>query len=97
MAIFESGYAPVTTIAGGGTSSVFVAGSVSAGSRDVTVINQGPNTVYVGQSAVTTATGLPVAAGNQVTLQGPVITVYAVAASGGATVAAGLASQIVVD
>lgn len=97
MAIFETGYAPVTSIAASGTSQVFVAGSVSTGSRDVTLVNQGPATIYVGQSGVTSSTGFPVAVGNQLTLQGAVVNVYAVAGTGGATVEAGLVSQAVID
>lgn len=97
MALFETGYAPVTTLAAGGTSSVFVAGSVTAGSRDITLINTGAGTAYVGQTGVTQTTGLPVPPGYQLTLQGAVFTVYAVGGTGGTTVEAGLATKVSVD
>ena len=61
--------------------------------RDITLVNTGPSTVYVGQTGVTASTGIPVAAGDQLTLQGPAVALYAICASGGsATVEATLAT-----
>jgi hypothetical protein len=37
---------------------------------DVTVVNTGPNTMFIGQSTVTASTGLRVPAGAQVTING---------------------------
>ena len=37
---------------------------------DLTIVNVGANTAYLGQSTVTTATGLPIPAGGQVTVKG---------------------------
>ncbi len=80
MAIFETGYAPVTSV-GTIASIIFNAGSVSAGSRDVTVINTGPagGTIYVGggSAAANATTGIPVVVGAQVTLQGAAVTLWA--------------------
>ena len=99
MAIFETGYAPVTSV---GTIStiVFNACSVNTGSRDVTVINTGAGTVWVGggSAAVGGLAGMTLVPGAQVTLQGPAITLWGVtnAGAGGAnvtsTVQAGLAT-----
>lgn len=68
--------------------------------HDLTLVNDGPATIYIGGSSVTTATGLPVAPGVQVTLQGWTATagsggvLWAITASGSAatTVEVGLAS-----
>ena len=50
--------------------------------RDVTVINQGPGVLFLGGSTVTTATGLPVPVGAQVTIRGYVGTAGSTAATG---------------
>lgn len=50
--------------------------------HDVTVINQGPGILYLGGSTVTTATGLPVPVGAQVTIRGYVGTAGSSAAAG---------------
>lgn len=50
--------------------------------KDVTVINQGPGILYLGGSTVTTATGLPVPVGAQVTIRGYVGTAGSSAAAG---------------
>lgn len=47
-----------------------------------TVINTGANTFYLGQSGVTSTTGLPCAPGDQVTLTGTEVAIYAICASG---------------
>lgn len=96
MAILETGYAPVTAI-GTASSLIFNSGSVSAGSRDVVVINMGQSTVYVGGSVSVGGgqAGFPVAAGGQLTLQGPAVTLYAnTLASTTSTVQAGLGTLV---
>jgi len=66
------------------------------GTRDVTVMNTGPNSVWLGTStSVTTATGFKVGVGEQLTLQGVASKISGVTATGPlpATVIAGLASN----
>lgn len=83
-----------------GNSSALAALSPAVTLKDVTVLNNGPSTVFVGQSGVTATTGLPVKAGQQVTVAGFSATsgtttsdVYAICASGGsAVVETGLAT-----
>lgn len=66
--------------------------------RDITLVNSGPSTVYVGQVGVTATTGIPVAVGDQLTLQGPAIALSAICASGQtSTIEAGLATVAAVD
>ncbi len=96
MAIFESGYNPVTSISAGGTAQIFNAGSVSTGSRDTTLLNEGAGTAYVGQLGVTSLTGFPVPPAAQLTIQGPVVTLYATATVA-TTVEAGLATITSID
>lgn len=98
VAIFETGYAPVTSV-GTVSSIIFNSGSVSTGSRDVTVINQGPTTCYVngGSAAASAILGVPVAAGQQLTLQGgTAITLWANTQTAGTTttVQAGLGTLV---
>ena len=59
-------------------------GAITAGSvlRDVTIENQGPDVVYIGGSTVTTATGLAVPVGGQVTIQGYDVTSVASSTTG---------------
>lgn len=58
----------------------------------VTVLNSGTVTLYVGGSTVTTATGVPVGPNSQLTLQGPMVALYGITASGTTFVEAGLTS-----
>ena len=92
MAIFESAIQQVSTA----TSTAAVIwdtdyssgtaygplGTIPTGSvlKDVTIINQGPDVVYIGGATVTTSTGLAVPVGGQVTIQG-----YNVTSSSGST------------
>jgi len=65
--------------------------------RDVTLMNQGTATIYVGGSQVTaTNTGVPVASGQQLTVAGAAQNLWAITSAGTATVEAGLASVDVV-
>ena len=74
MALFGPGSA--TTVS---TVATLVYTATSGGLQvNPTVINQGPNTFALGTSSVTYATGLLVAAGDQVTLQGQEISIYAI-------------------
>lgn len=85
-------------------SSALAALSPAVTLNDVMVQNNGPSTIYVGQSGVTSTTGLPVKAGKSVVLPGFTATsgttandVYAICASGGsAVVEAGLATTDIV-
>lgn len=60
-----------------------------------TVVNQGPNTAYLGGSAITATTaGMQLNAGEQLTVQGLVNNLYAAVANGNsATILVGLASN----
>lgn len=97
MAIFESNIVQTTTItsaalvwdpsnssttAFGPQGKVPVLTPVAQTLKDVTVINQGPGILYLGGSTVTTATGLPVPVGAQVTIRGYVGTAGSSAAAG---------------
>ncbi len=104
MAIFANGPATqttsVTTTSGTATAQIFniTATGVSGTLRNVLVVNAGTVSVYVGGgTAVTTVTGVPVAAGNQLLLEGPAINLYALTSAGTSTVIAGLATQTVAD
>lgn len=67
--------------------------------KDVTLENVGTVTVFIGQSTVTSSTGIPLLAGQQLTINGfstPAgsggTVLYAITASGSSTVVAGLAT-----
>lgn len=71
MAIFETGYAPVSTV-GTVPSIIFVSGSVtttasSASPISIIVVNQGASTVYIGGGSIgaTTSTGVPLTQGQE--------------------------------
>jgi hypothetical protein len=90
MALFTPG-----TVVAVATSAVEVYTPTSAGTAvNPTVINTGSNTIYLGQSGVTSSTGLKVAPGAQVTLSGTEEAIYAICASGHtpSTTLAGLAT-----
>lgn len=65
---------------------------------NITIVNTGSTTCFVGQSAVTAVTGIPLAAGQQLTIQGWTSAqgggnvLFAITASGSTTVEASLAS-----
>ena len=97
MAIFDSGSpAYQATALVGGTAVLIWSGTVTALNsispavtlRDITIVNTGANTLYIGGSSVTSA-AMPLAAGAQLTVQGWSATsgkttndVYAIAVSG---------------
>lgn len=103
MAIFANSAATQTTSVGNSATEVFnpSASGIPSGVTlyDVTLINTGTVTVYLGQSAVTAVTGLQLAAGQQVTYnhesfaQGTAANaIYAITSSGTTSVLAGLAT-----
>ena len=68
-------------------------GTALTSPRDITLINAGTvNTVYVGGTAVTQYSGIPVGPGSQLTLQGTALTLSACTSTSTSTVIAGLAS-----
>jgi len=91
-----------TSVTNGSTFS-FPAGSTL---HDLTIINTGSVTCYVGSSSVTAATGFPIKPGEQLTIQGQVTAatsgvlgwnIYAITSSGTTTTEASLATVAVVD
>ena len=90
-AVFNPNAAPFSTLAGP--------------LKDVTIENVSATvTVYLGQSTVTSSTGLPLGPGQQVTFEGSSTpagasgtAIYAITASGTASVVAGLATLNIVD
>lgn len=112
MAIFEGNLVQVSTIttaalvwdpSNTSTSTFGPAGAVNVLTpaqtlRDVTIINTGANTVWLGGSTVTAATGLALPAGAQITYNGYTAVAGATAgriygiSTGGTTVEAGLAT-----
>lgn len=109
MAIFDAGspaYQTTATVGGtavriwSGTFTALAGISPAVTLRDITILNTGANTLWVGGSSVTTA-ALPLLPGQQVTVQGWSATsntttndIFAIAASGAAasSTAAGLAT-----
>ena len=92
-----------TSVTVGSTTYTFPTGSVL---HDITIINTGTVTCYLGSSSVTSSTGLPLAPGQQATIQGTVTAatagvlgwnIYAITASGTTTTQASLATVAVVD
>lgn len=83
------------------TSSLYTTGATL---KDVTLINTGTVTVFVGSSAVTAATGLPLPPGVQLTYEGyshvkgdTTGDIYTITSSGTGAVQAGLATVNSVD
>ena len=105
MAIFADGVAFQEAAISTSSATVFTANSTALAAldpavelRDLTILNTGPATVYLGNGTATTA-GLPLAAGQQVTIQGWTATsgtttndIHGITASGTANVQAGLAT-----
>lgn len=92
-----------TSVTVGSTTYTFPAGVVL---HDLTIINTGSTTCYLGSSTVTSSTGLPLKPGEQLTIQGQVTAatsgvlgwnIYAITASGTTTMEASLATVAVVD
>jgi hypothetical protein len=78
---------------------------VGATLRDITIVNTGTVTCFIGTSAVTAATGVPLRAGEQLTIQGSHVqaesgatswNLYAITASSTTTIEASLATQVAV-
>lgn len=102
MALFATGVASQsTTLPSGGTTATIVwdpnstalaALSPAVTLKDVTLLNAGANLCWLGQSSVTTTTGVPLSPGQQVTIQGSTYTsgsttgrIYAICGAGTAT------------
>ncbi len=104
MAIFDGHFPQVqNTVVSSSATLIFDAAGTSTRSgvaytwdftadSDVTVINTGPVAVHVGIASVT-ATAVTVPAGKQLTLQAPIVDLYAITGSATATVIVGLASN----
>ena len=97
MAIFDVGSLAFqsTSVTSSATTifSLSPGGTALTSPRDVTVINQGTvNTVYVGGTAVTQYSGVPVGPGSQLTLQGTALTLSACTSTSTSQVIAGLAT-----
>lgn len=86
-----------TSITIGSTTYTFPTGAPLA---NLTVVNTGTVTAYIGSSSVTAATGLALAAGQQLTIQGSVIAgssvwnFYAITSSGTTSVEVSLGSVV---
>lgn len=90
MAIFETS-GTATSVTNSATAVFSTAGLTSP--RDVTVLNQGTATVWVGGGTVTTTSGIQVNVGGQVTVGGQAAqNLWAITSAGTATVVAGLAT-----
>lgn len=104
MAIFANSAATQTTTVTNSATQIFNTSAtgipVGAALKKLTVMNTGSVNVYLGQSGVTSSTGLLLAPGQQVTynnswsyVRGSATgNVYAITASGTCTVVAGLAT-----
>lgn len=109
MAIFSTAAATQSTASVGNTATLVFdsdATGIPTGATigDVTVINTGATTFFVGQSAVTAVTGLRVPPGAQVTINGfgalqssTNYDIYAITSSGTSSAIAGPVSVSVVD
>jgi hypothetical protein len=102
MAIFANGPGTQTFAAGtaAGTVPVFntAASGISGTLRNLTIFNSGTVTAYLGGgTAVSTTTGFPLVAGQQMLIEGTVPTLYAITSAVGTTLVAGLATLSTVD
>lgn len=104
MAIFANSAATQTTASVANTATQIYDTSASGiptgvTLKNLTIVNTGSTTFYVGQSAVTAVTGIAVPAGGQLTIEGyshaqadTAGDVYAITASGTSSAIAGLAT-----
>lgn len=93
MAIFDAGSLAYqgTTVTNSATQVYSASGLTSP--QNLVVLNQGTAIVYVGGGTVTTTSGVPLTPGNQLVVGGSAsLSVWAITASGTATVVAGLAT-----
>jgi hypothetical protein len=88
--------APVTVVGPFSTTSTILYSAPTTYQRDLVLTNQGTATVYVGSfTAVTSATGTAIPAGQSLIMQGPVTSgnfVWGITSAGTATMQVGLAS-----
>jgi hypothetical protein len=103
VAIFADSAATQTTSVGNSATEIFNTSATGIPTgvtlHDVTIVNTGSVTVYLGISAVTASTGLPLQPGAQITYNGYSFAqgasggnIYAITSSGTAVVVAGLAT-----
>lgn len=103
MAIFANGPGTQSyTVAGTAATQIFNTANTALSGvlKNLTVINTGTVTAYIGGSGLGTASttsGVTLAAGNQLLLEGPAINLYAIAASATTQITTALATQSVVD
>ena len=93
MAVFDAGSPAYqgTTVTSSATQVFSLSGLTSP--ANVTVVNQGPQIVWVGGGTVTTTSGIQLISGAQVTVTGaPAQNLWAITASATSTVIAGLAT-----
>ncbi len=92
-----SGTAPITVW--GPSSAALTALSPAVTLKDVTLVNAGTNTCFLGQSAVTLgpANGLPLQAGAQITIQGSTFTSGSTTGTIYACCGAGTATTVLAD
>jgi hypothetical protein len=96
MPIFDAGSSAYqgTTVTSSATAVFSTTGLTSP--QNVTVMNQGTATIYVGGGTVTTTSGVQLLPGGQVTVTGQAAqNLWAITASGTATAVAGLATVAV--
>ena len=89
MAIFESG-GTTTSVTNSATQVFAAAGYTSP--AGLVIQNQGTALIWVGGGTVTTTSGVPVPAGQQLYVAGPAQNCWAITAAGTSTVLAGLAT-----
>ena len=97
MPLFDAGsLAYQGTVVTNSATQVYSASGLTS-PANLVVQNQGTAIVYVGGGTVTTTSGVPLPPGNQMTVSGSAaLAVWAITASGTATVVAGLATVDVV-
>jgi len=96
MAIYAGGPGYQKSTIGSSIGTVYSLAGVT-NPYNMTVVNTGSAVVYLGTNAVTAATGIPLASGGQLTIQGPAIALWGITASGTAYVEAGLSTVAAVD
>ena len=98
MAIFAGGPGYQKAAIGTSAGTVFASGASGLVSpQNVTVVNSGPATLYLGGTTAPAVTGFPVAPGGQVTLSGAAVNLWGITSAGTAYVEAGLATVLAVD
>jgi len=100
VALFSTAGTATTLPAAGTTATIVwdpVGAQFSGTLRDVTLVNAGANQCWLGQSTVSIATGVPLAPGNQLTIQGYAATAGAIAGRLYAIAGAGTSTTVLAD